>query len=262
VTQLSWDNVGQRFYETGVDRGVLYVDGVGVAWNGLTAVEEAPTGAEARPLYVDGIKYLNLASREEFAATINAFYSPVEFDVCEGYGQVALGLVAGQQRRKPFAFCYRTKIGSDLDPDHGYKIHIVYNAMVAPATRSYASLSDSHDVPVLSWPITTTPVVIPGMMRSAQLVIDSTKISALGLSEIEKILYGTDTTGPTLPSPEDIIAALTTADEFVVTDLGGGMFEISGSVSNIIEASPGIYQIVHDTAVVDIDADSSEIHSA
>lgn len=262
MTQLSWDNAGQRLYEAGVDRGVLYVDGVGVAWNGLTAVEEAPTGGESRPFYTDGVKYLNLAAKEEFAATINAFYSPVEFDVCEGYGQVALGLVAGQQRRKSFAFCYRSKIGNDLNADHGYKIHIVYNAMVAPTTRNYASLSDSHDVPVLSWPITTTPIVIPGMMRSAQLIIDSTKISALGLAEIEKILYGTETTAPALPSPAAIIAALTTADEFVVTDLGGGVFEISGSIDNIIEASPGVYQIVHDTSVVDIDADSSEIHSA
>jgi hypothetical protein len=209
------------------------------------------------------VKYLNLVSREEFAATISAYYSPVEFDECEGYGTLGLGLKAGQQRRKSFALSYRTKLGNaTLGSDYGYKIHIVYGAMVSTTSRAYNSISDSAEVPVLSWPITTTPIVIPGLMRSAHIIVDSTKISPEALVELEGILYGTSITTARLPTPVEIISALTDADEFVVTDLGGGMFSITGSLDNILEASPGTYQIVHDTAVVDIDADSSEISSA
>lgn len=263
MSQLVWDSVGERFYESGVDRGVLYIDGLGVPWSGLTSVEEAPSGGDARPFYIDGVKYLNLAAREEFVATINAFYSPVEFDQCEGIGSVVLGLNAGQQRRKPFSFSYRTKIGNDLaGADYGYKIHIVYNALVAPTTRTYESISDSAEIPVLSWPVTTTPVVIPGMTRSAHITIDSTKISKAGLAEIERILYGSETTSAVLPTPTQIVDALTNADEFTVTDLGGGMFSISGSIENVLEASPGVYEIIHDTAVIILDADSAEISSA
>lgn len=263
MTKLAWDPVGKRFYETGVDRGVLYVDGVGVPWNGLTGVEESPSGGEARPLYIDGVKYLNLTSREEFAATISAFYSPEEFDECEGYSSLALGLKVSQQRRKPFALSYRVRLGNDvLGSDYGYKIHIVYGAMVSTMSRAYNSISDSPEVPTLSWPITTTPIVIPGLMRSAHIIINSTKISSEALAELEGILYGTELTAARLPTPTEIISALTDADEFVVTDLGGGVFQITGSLDNIIEASPGVYQIVHDTAVVEIDVDSAEITSA
>jgi len=263
VTKLNWDAMGSRYYETGVDRGVLYIDSVGVPWNGLTSIEEAPSGGDARPYYVDGVKYLNLSAPEEFAATVNAFYSPEEFDPCEGYGSLAAGLTVAGQRRKSFALCYRTKLGNDLaGSDYGYKIHLIYNAMVAPTTRAYASINDSVEVPTLAWPITTTPVQVPGMMRSAYFVIDSTKISSTALIELENILYGTSITAPRLPTPEEIIAALTTADEFTVTDLGGGSFRISGSVSNIVTAAPHTFQIIHDTAVEIIDADSAMISSA
>lgn len=263
MTQLVWDSIGERFYETGVDRGVLYVDGVGVPWNGLASVEEVPTGGEARPFYIDGVKYLNLAAREEFVATINAFYSPVEFDSCEGMGSLAVGLSAGQQHRKSFGLSYRTRIGNDLaGTDHGYKIHIVYNALVAPITRNYSSISDTPEVPLLSWPITTKPVVVPGMARSAHLVIDSTKVSEASLNEIETILYGSLTTSAMLPTPDQLVDALINADIFTVTDLGDGAFRISGSLENVLEASPGVFQIIHDTAVVIIDADSATISSA
>lgn len=261
MAELAWDEIGKRFYETGIDRGVLYVDGVGVAWSGLASVEEAPTGGEARPFYIDGVKYLNLAAREEFVATINAFYSPVEFDPCEGIGSLVPGFSAGQQRRKSFGLSYRTKIGNDLDgPDHGYKIHLIYNALVAPTNRSYTSVSDAPEVPVLSWPITTTPIKIPGMMHSSHLVIDSTTVSAAAMREIERILYGSSFASATLPTPEEIVVILTTADVFKVTDLGGGEFLISGPAENVLEASPDIFQIIHDTAVVLV-ADGATITS-
>lgn len=261
MAQLVWDSVGERFYELGVDRGVLYIDNVGVPWNGLVTIDEAPSGGEARPYYIDGVKYLNLSAREEYQATISAFYSPVEFDQCDGMGSLALGLSVGQQRRKPFGLSYRTMIGNDIDgSDHGYKIHIVYNALVAPSTKNYSTVNDNPEVPLASWPITTKPVAIAGMQHSAHLVIDSTKVSVRGMVEIEKILYGTETTPPTLPTPAQIVDALATADEFTVTDLGDGLFRISGTLENVIEASPGVYQIVHETGVVLV-TDGAEISS-
>jgi hypothetical protein len=251
VAKLTWDDVSKRFYETGVDRGVLFVDNTGVPWNGLVSVEESPSGGEAKPSYIDGVKYLNRSAREEFEATLSAFFSPVEFDQCEGTGSLSLGLTAGQQRRKDFGLSYRTKLGNDvLGNEYGYKIHLIYNARVAPTTRNYTSLSDSVEVPALSWPITTKPVVVPGMARSAHITIDSTKVSRLGLEEVEKALYGTDIDAPYLPTPQQLLEMLNTADVFTVTDLGGGLFRISGRNENIITASPDVYEITHPTAVV------------
>lgn len=261
MAQLVWDVVGQRFYEMGVDRGVLYINNVGVPWNGLVTVEEAPSGGEARPYYIDGVKYLNLSAREEFQATISAFYSPVEFDQCDGVGSLALGLTAGQQRRKPFGLSYRTMIGNDLDgTDHGYKIHIIYNALVAPSSKNYSTINENPEVPLASWPITTKPIAIAGMQHSSHLVIDSTKVSRLGMEAIENILYGTSVTAPTLPTPAQIVDALATADEFTVTDLGDHLYRISGTLEQVVEASPGVYQIIHDTAVVLV-TDGAEISS-
>lgn len=262
MTRLNWDAVGSRFYETGVDRGVLYVDGAGVPWNGLVSVEEAPSGGEARPFYIDGVKYLNLSAREEFVATINAFYSPVEFDPCDGIAPLALGVRAGQQRRKSFGLSYRTRIGNDLDgTDYGYKIHIVYNALVAPTTKAYSTKNDAPEIPTLAWPITTTPVVIPGMGRSAHIVIDSTEVSLASLTELEKFLYGSESTPPMLPTPAQIIDLVTTADEFTVTALGDGLYSISGTSEHVLLASPGLYQIMHPTAVV-LAPGGAEISSA
>lgn len=261
MARLVWDNVGERFYEAGIDRGVLYIDDAGVPWSGLVSVDETSSGGEARPFYVDGVKYLNLAAKEEFEAAISAFYSPVEFDQCDGVASLATGLTAGQQRRKPFGLSYRTRIGNDLlGVDYGYKIHIIYNALVAPTTRNYASVSDSPDVPVLSWPVTTKPVVVPGMARSSHLVIDSSKVSRASLDEIEKALYGTVSTAARLPTPAELVDIITTADVFTVTDLGAGEFRISGRSENVLMASPGIYQIIHDTAVV-LNTDGAVISS-
>lgn len=208
------------------------------------------------------MKYLNLSAREEFEATISAFFSPVEFDECDGVGALAIGLNASQQRRKPFGLSYRTRLGNDLaGVDHGYKIHVVYNARVAPSTRNYSSISDSTEPQTLAWPITTKPVAIPGMLPSSSITIDSTKVSRAALEEIEKALYGTDSTAPTLPTPVELVAMLTTADIFTVVDMTGGVFHISGRSENILTASPGVYEVTHPTAVVLV-TDGADISSA
>lgn len=262
MTQLVWDNAGERFYETGIDRGVLYIDSAGTSWSGLVSVDEAPTGGDAKPYYIDGQKFLNLSAREEFEATISAFFSPVEFDQCDGIGSLSLGLNAGQQRRKTFGLSYRTRLGNDIDGvEHGYKIHLIYNARVAPTTRNYSSLSDNIEAQTLSWPITTKPVAIPGMLPSASITIDSTKVSRAALDEIEKALYGTSSTAPTLPTPAQLIDMLNTADQFKVTALGDNTFLISGRNENIITASPGVYDVIHSTAVVLV-TDGADISSA
>lgn len=262
MAQLSWDSIGERFYEIGVDRGVLYVNDVGYAWNGLVSIDEAPTGGDPTPFYYDGEKYLNLAAREEFEATINAYYSPEQFDQCDGILPAATGLFATQQRRKPFGLSYRTKIGSDTDGhDHGYKIHIVYNALVAPTQRTRSSISDDIDIPVLSWPITTKPVPVPGMMRTAHFVIDSTEAGPIAMSSLEDLLYGDDLADAVLPTVQQLLDIFTDSEEFIVEELGGGEWSISGSVDAVTDISGGLYEITSDT-VVPIDADSTEISSA
>lgn len=196
--RLVWDKVGERFYETGTDRGVLYVQddgtyGTGVAWNGLTAVSENPSGAEASALYADNIKYLNLISNEEFGMTIEAYTYPDAFAECDGSYQIAAGVMAGQQKRKQFGFTYRTKIGNDTDgDDKGYKIHIVYNCQAAPTDRSYATVNDSPEAMSFSWEVTTTPVEIgDGYRPTAHLEIDSTKVTdETKLAALEAKLYG------------------------------------------------------------------------
>lgn len=262
MAQLTWDSVGQRFYEVGVDRGVLYVDNTGYAWSGLVSIDESPTGGDAQPFYIDGEKYLNLSAREEFEATINAYYSPEEFDQCDGILSAAPGLLATQQRRKPFGLSYRSKIGNDLEGnEHAYKIHIIYNALVAPSQRTRATVSDNVDIAVLSWPVTTKPVPVPGMMRTSHFVIDSSEAGSNAMSTIEDILYGTDSTAPSLPTVQDLIDIFSFSEEFIVTDLGNGEWQIDGSVDDVASIGGGLYQITHDT-VVPIDADSTEISSA
>lgn len=261
MAQLTWDATGQRYYEVGVDRGVLFVDNTGVAWSGLVSIDESPSGGEARPFYLDGEKYLNLASREEFEATINAFYSPEEFDACDGVLSAAPGLFAHQQRRKTFGLSYRTRIANDLvGHEYGYKIHIVYNALVSPSQRNRSTINDNAEVPVLSWPITTKPAVVPGMMRTSHFVIDSTEAGPIALKTLEDILYGTAETAPSLPSVAELITLLTVSEEFEVTDLGDGSFIISGSNDQVSALGNGLYEITHD-AVIPVDEDSFQISS-
>lgn len=207
--QLKWDQIGERVYETGVSKGVLYpqVNGAypnGVAWNGLTNVNESPSGAEATPLYADNIKYLNLMSAEDFGATVEAYTYPDEFAECNGEKSLATGVQVGQQKRKTFGMSYQTKVGNDTDPDAGYKIHLVYGALAKPSEKSYGTVNDSPEAITFSWELTTTPVEVPGMKPTAIITIDSTKVDAAKLKSLEDKLYGTETEDAMLPLPEAI----------------------------------------------------------
>lgn len=213
MATLTWDATGSRLYETGVDHGVLYLlnsQGAyanGVAWNGLTAVTESPSGAEANPQYADNIKYLNLLSAEEFGCTIEAFTYPDAFAQCDGTASPSAGVSIGQQTRKTFGFSYRTKLGNDIDgSDHGYKLHLIYGALAAPSEKAYATVNDSPEALTFSWEVTTTPVDVPGYKPTAQLTIDSTKVDALDLAALEELLYGTANAGAELPLPAEVIA--------------------------------------------------------
>lgn len=210
---LEWDKVGERFYETGVDRGVLYIPNVageytnGYAWNGLTTVTESPSGAEATAIYADNIKYLNLVSAEEFGATVEAYTYPPEFAQCDGSAAIAVGVYAAQQPRKTFGLSYRTRVGNDqLAAEYGYKIHLVYGALAAPSERAFATINDTPEAITFSWELTTSPVSVgSGFKPTASLVIDSTKVTAAQLKALEDILYGTASLNPRLPLPAEVI---------------------------------------------------------
>lgn len=219
MAKLVWDNTGEKRYETGVDRGVLYVqkDGAypaGVVWNGLTAVSESPSGAEPTPLYADNIKYLNLMSAEEFNATIEAYDSPEEFDECDGTKEIVPGMSVGQQKRSTFGFCYRTLIGNDTKgTNYGYKIHIVYGALAAPSEKGYQSVNDSPEAITFSWEISTTPVPVTGGDPTSTVVIDSTTVDEAKLKLLEDALYGTAEEEAHLPLPDEIATILGKAAE-------------------------------------------------
>lgn len=218
--KLVWDKTGEHFYETGVKNGVLYpmsASGTypkGVAWNGLTAITESPSGAEATALYADDIKYLNLMSNEEFGATVEAYTYPDEFAECDGSASLTEGVYIGQQARKTFGLCYRTTLGNDAKGnDYGYKLHIIYGAMASPSEKAYSTINDSPDAITFSWELSTTPVAVANFKPTASLTIDSTKVDTAKLTALEEILYGKDGTGedhttgavdPRLPLPDEI----------------------------------------------------------
>lgn len=224
--KIVWDQTGKRLYETGCDHGVLYPISAkgtydeGVAWNGLTAVTESPSGAEASPIYADNIKYVNLVSNEEFGATIEAYMYPDEFAECDGSVEIMPGMFAGQQSRKVFGLSYRTVLGNDTElNDYGYKLHVVYGCLAAPSEKGYSTINDSPEAATLSWEITTTPVAINTLINGkklknvATLTFDSTKFSEEFMTKLEEILYGKDPTevggtdgvAPRLPLPDEII---------------------------------------------------------
>lgn len=220
MSKLVWDKTGERYYETGVKNGVLYIptEGVyskGVAWNGLTAVTESPSGAEATALYADDMKYLSLYSAEEFGATIEAYTYPDEFAQCDGSGQLAKGVSIGQQTRKTFGLCYRTTIGNDTNGnDYGYKLHMIYGCMASPSEKAYATINDSPDAITFSWEVTTTPVSVAGFKPTASITIDSTKANPTKLAALEDILYGKDGepgSEARLPLPDEIKTLMTAA---------------------------------------------------
>lgn len=222
MAKLVWDQTGERLYETGVDRGVLYPIQAGgkytkgVAWNGLTGVTESPSGAEATALYADNIKYLSLTSTEEFGATIEAYTYPEEFAECDGSASLATGVTIGQQARKTFGLCYRTVLGNDTDGnDHGYKLHLIYGATASPSEKAYATINDSPEAITFSWEVTTTPVNVTGFKPTASITIDSTKADPTCLTNLEKALYGSDEPSgePKLPLPDEVKTLMTPAEE-------------------------------------------------
>lgn len=225
MSKLVWDKTGERTYETGVKNGVLYLKGSdgtysnGVAWNGLTAVTESPSGAEPTPLYADDIKYLNLLSTEEFAATVEAYTYPDEFAECDGSASLTDGVIIGQQTRKQFGMCYKTTLGNDVDGnEYGYKLHMIYGCLAAPSEKAYATINDSPEAITFSWEVSTTPVNVSDHKPTATLTIDSTKVDSSKLAALEAILYGKDPTtsdgkdgvNPRLPLPDEIATLMTT----------------------------------------------------
>lgn len=216
MPKLTWDNTGERIFETGVKQGVLYPiqsDGKytkGVAWNGLTAVTESPSGAEATALYADDIKYLNLLSNEEFGATIEAYTYPDEFAECDGSAELATGVMIGQQKRKIFGLCYRTTIGNDVEGnDYGYKLHLVYGCLAAPSEKGYSTINDNPDAITFSWEVSTTPVNVEGFKPTSQITIDSTKADPAKLAALEAVLYGDAETEAKLPLPDEVATLMT-----------------------------------------------------
>ncbi len=220
MTKLVWDDTGKRFFETGVDKGVLFVmddNGaypLGVPWNGLTAVTESPSGAEPTPLYADNIKYLTLMSAEEFAATLEAYTYPEEFGQCDGSAELAAGAggYVHQQPRKKFGLVYRTKLGNDVGgQDLGYKLHLLYGCLASPSEKAYASVNDSPEAITFSWEIATTPVLATGFQPTALIVVDSTQATPAGLAALEDELFGDATVGVSnLPLPDAVKTLLAT----------------------------------------------------
>lgn len=251
MSKIVWDKTGERFYETGVDHAVLYpidAEGLyngGVAWNGITAINESPSGAEPNNLYADNIKYLVLVGAEDFGLTIEAYTYPDEWEQCDGSAEIAPGVLAGQQNRKIFGLSYRTKLGNDVDgQDHGYKLHLVYGGLASPSERGYQTVNDSPEPINPSWEVTTTPVDVPGFKPTARLIITSTKADPAKLAALETILYGSEEAEPRLPLPEEVIELLksavtvvTSAESADATLLGK---KVSDLQSNVVVGEDGI----------------------
>lgn len=251
MTKLAWGTAGERLYETGVDRGVLYPNsGAGVAWNGLIAINETASGGEAKSYYLDGYKYQNRATPEEFQATIEAFTYPNEFEQCNGITSLGYGLFLTQQRRTSFGLCYRTKVGNDVEGDtHGYKLHLIYNALASPTDRKYASISDTPEAMAFSWSITTKPMTMQGHRATPHLIVDTTQITPTLLASIESILYGSADTIPRLPLPSEIITLFTGWPTLQVIDNGDGTFTVYGPDDVVKLINSNTFQITSDTVV-------------
>lgn len=218
MSKLVWDQSGKRLYETGVDHGVLYpiqtggVYSKGVAWNGLTAVTESPSGADVNDIYADNMKYLGLVGAEKFGATVEAYTYPDEFAECDGSVELVKGATIGQQNRKVFGMVYRTVIGNDVDGnEHGYKLHLIYGATAAPSEKAYNTINEDPEAITFSWELSTTPVNVTGHKPTASLTIDSTKADPTKLADLEKILFGDTETEPRLPLPDEIAQLLNVA---------------------------------------------------
>ena len=215
MARLIWDEVGQRFFETGVKNGVLYVqdndgsDKNGVVWNGLTAVTESPSGAEETPLYADDVKYLTLRSAEEFGATVEAYTYPEEFEQCDGSASIAAGVTIGQQARRAFGLCYRTSVGNDIQGQNfSYKLHLIYGCTVAPSEKSYSTINDNPEAITFSWELSTVPVPVDGFSPTASLVIDASKVDEGKMEQLENALFGDEENEAKLLLPNEIMTML------------------------------------------------------
>lgn len=246
MAELKWDETGKRLYQTGVDHGVLYIPDAsgdyvnGVVWNGLVSVTESPSGAEASAQYADNIKYLNLVSAEEFGGTIEAFYSPIEFDQCDGTARPFPGVAVSQQSRRTFGLSYRNLIGNDLvGTDFGERIHLMYGALAAPSEKNRSTVNDSPEATTLSWEFTTTPVEVPGLKPSAHIYADSTDVDAEAFAALKNILYGTAGSDPRLPLPAEVFALF----EGTVTVVNPTRPSIAGNVITIPSTTGVIYKI-------------------
>ncbi|AWN05970.1 major tail protein [Streptomyces phage PherryCruz] len=260
MTRLDWSTPGSRDFETGVDRGVLYLTGQpGVAWTGLTSVELAPEGGGAKSYYLDGEKILLVSAREEFGATINAFTYPPQFAECDGSRSVRNGLSLRQQRRKPFGFSWRTTVGTDLNPSAGYKIHLVYNALAEPSSRTHETMTDSVDPNPFTWSVKTKPPAVSGYKRTSHIEIDSRTTDPNVLALVEEALYGTDAQQPYLPTLDQLVEMYDAFFVFVVTDNGDGTATISGPDDAITHLDDILLQFNWPTVVPTVDPDAYTI---
>ena len=260
MARIGWETTGSKYFESGVDRGVLYVDALeGIPWVGLIGVDEAPGGAEARPYYIDGVKYLNLPTLDEFEATIRAYTYPVEFGRCDGTARIRSGLFFGQQNRKSFGFSYRTMVGNDVEGvTHGYKIHLVYDALATPSSRNAATASNQVEAMELSWSITTKPRAVDGAAPTAHVVIDSRFTHPVTMGAIEDILYGSESTVARLPTPQELVAIFDVPVAWDVFDNEDGTYTVSGPDENVYDIGSGMVMIDHPSVSI-VDEDSFTI---
>lgn len=253
MSRLAWDRVGERFFETGIDRGVLYPnkdDVTPVAWNGLVALNETTSGGEAKPFYLDGYKFQNRSAPQEYEASLEAFTYPHAFEECQGMKPLGNGLYLANQPKITFGLCYRTRLGNDLQgPSYASKLHFVYNASVAPTGKNYGTVNDNPEPATFSWPITTKAVKIATHKATSHMVVDTSLISPPLLTELEDLIYGTSTTDPSLPTPTDLIALIVGWPTLSITDLGNGIFIASGPDDVVRLATPKTFEINSTTAV-------------
>lgn len=265
MTKLQWGTLGERFYEAGTDRGVLYVDGVGYAWNGLVSVDQNPSGGDPESYYLDGLPYVTASAPEEFKGSIEAYTFPQAFMACDGSEEIAQGLYISQQARKPFGFSYRTLVGNDVDDiDHGYKIHIIYEAMAAPATQKHSTLGDKTDPITFTWGIITRPLKFEdpafGVKYGAHLTLDSREVYPWAMAAVEDVLYGNDENEPRLPSPQELLNLFIDNALLKITDNGDGTWTAEGPDSIISMVNADTFQIDWPSAVY-IDANTYKVSS-
>lgn len=263
MAQLVWDNVGDRLYETGLDRGVLYLEnGNGVAWNGLTSVSEDVGGNTTTELYYDGVKYLDLSTISDFSGTLKAYTYPDEFLQFEGILEVANGMYADSQIRKPFGLSYRTLIGNDVEGTaFGYKLHILYDLTAIPQSTIFQSLSDAVEPIEFTWAISGRPQPIVGFRPTAHIIVDSRYTPSGVLANIEAILYGTVSTIPNLPTTTELVALFTTSQTIIITDNGNGTWNATGPDALITMLDANYFQITEANATF-IDANTYTISSS